>query len=167
MTIPVPRPINHIGIGVPDLDAAIAWYGNCLGYRLVAGPVEMDIEQDHRGRMPEILGPIARRLRVAHLSTGGGPGVELFQTIDPPFERPEIAVQFFRAGPFHFCVTDPDVAGLAARIVATGGKQRSRVWHARPPSEEFTMTYCEDPFGTIIEIHSHPYEIVQSRPKNP
>lgn len=166
MTASVPRPINHIGIGVPDLDKAIAWYEELLGYRLVAGPVTLDSELDRTGRFVEILGESARRLRVAHLSTGGGPGIELFEAIDPPHEPRSGSVEFYRSGPFHICVTDPDVAGLASRIAASGGRQRSRLWFARPPSEEFVMAYCQDPFGTIIEIHSHPYEVVQasSRP---
>ena len=34
--------INHIGLSVPDIDAAIAWYGDVLVFRLVTPPAEMD-----------------------------------------------------------------------------------------------------------------------------
>lgn len=161
MTIPAPRPINHVGVGVSDIDAAIAWYGEILGYRLIAGPLTLDAQKDRTGRLADILGPAARRLRVAHLSTGGGPGIELFEAQDPPHERQDETVPFHRSGPFHLCVTDPDVEGLANRIAASGGRQRSQIWYTRAPSREYAMTYCQDPFGVIIEIHSHPYEMVQ------
>ncbi|CAH0135212.1 hypothetical protein SRABI96_00339 [Peribacillus sp. Bi96] len=30
--------ITHIGLSVPDLDAAIKWYEQVLGFKLLAGP---------------------------------------------------------------------------------------------------------------------------------
>jgi hypothetical protein len=69
-------------------------------------------------------------------------------------------VEFWRSGTFHFCVTDPDIEGLAARIAATGGRRLSKVWDDRSP-HGLRMVYRQDPWGTLIEIHTHRYEIVQ------
>ncbi|WP_141995140.1 VOC family protein [Bacillus sp. B4EP4a] len=34
--------VTHIGLAVPDLDAAIKWYEQVLGFRLLAGPFSFD-----------------------------------------------------------------------------------------------------------------------------
>lgn len=161
MTRTIPRPLHHIGICVPDIDAAVAWYADVMGYRVFTGPVLLDVEKDARGQLKNLFGPKFRKLKIAHLSTGGGCGLELFEPVDPPFEKPASDVEYWRGGPFHFCVTDPDIEGLAARITATGGRQLSEIWDDRPPSNIMKMVYCQDPFGTLIEIHTHSYEIVQ------
>jgi len=160
MTLTSPRPLHHIGITVSDIEAAIKWYADVLGYRVFTGPVLLELETDTRGQVKDVLGPRFRKLKIAHLSTGTGAGIELFEPVDPTFERREEDVEFWKGGPFHFCVTDPDIEGLVARIVATGGRQLSKIWDDRPPSN-MRMVYCQDPFGTGIEIHTHSYEIVQ------
>lgn len=155
-----PRPLHHIGIGVSDIDAAIRFYAEVFGYRVFTGPVTLDLGNDKRGQLKDVLGPRFRAMKIAHLSTGGGVGLELFEPIDPPFERRTEDVEFWKGGVFHFCVTDPDIEGLVTRIISSGGKQLSQIWDDRPPSE-MRMAYCQDPFGTLIEIHTHSYEIVQ------
>ncbi|GLR91130.1 VOC family protein [Bradyrhizobium iriomotense] len=161
MTTALPRPLNHIGIGVPDIEAAIRWYEEVLGYCVFAGPVELSLETDSHGQLRDVLGPPFRRLKIAHLSSGSGCGIELFESIHPPHQRREEDVEFYRSGTFHFCVTDPDIEGLVAKITATGGRQLSQIWDDRPPLGVFRMAYCQDPWGTLIEVHTHSYEIVQ------
>jgi catechol 2,3-dioxygenase-like lactoylglutathione lyase family enzyme len=155
-----PRPLQHVGIAVGNIEAAIKWYENVLGYRLFTGPVDLSLETDTRGHLRDVIGPKFRRLKVAHLSTAGGCGLELFEPVDPPFERPTEDVEFWKGGPFHICVTDPDIEGLIASMVANGGRQLSKIWDDRPP-HSYRMVYGQDPWGTLIEIHTHPYEIVQ------
>ena len=161
MAATCPRPLNHIAIGVSDIEAAIRWYEEVLGFRAFAGPFELAREADETGRIGNVLGPRFGRVRIAHLATGSGVGLELFEVIDPPHERREESIEFWKSGTFHFCVTDPDIEGLVDKIVATGGRQLSRIWDDRPPSGKFRMVYCQDPYGTLLEIHTHSYEIVQ------
>jgi catechol 2,3-dioxygenase-like lactoylglutathione lyase family enzyme len=156
-----PRAVNHVAISVADIDAAIRWYQDVLGFRLFAGPVELSIDDDPRGQLRDVLGPAFRKVRVAHLATGNGVGFEIFQSIDPPHRRSETPVEFWRSGVFHLCMTDPDIEGLTARIVATGGRQLSKIWTDRPPSLDYRMVYCLDPFGTVIEVYTHAYEMFQ------
>ena len=64
---------------------------------------------------------------------------------------------------FHFCVQDPDVEGLAERIVEAGGKKRMQAPRYYYPGEKpYRMIYMEDPFGNILEIYSHSYELIYS-----
>jgi len=162
MSAVYPRSLNHVGVGVSDIDAAIKWYQEVLGFRVFGGPTELSFESSARPQLEDVLGPEFRKIRIAHLATGSGVGIELFQSIDPPHERREEPVEFWKSGVFHFCVTDPNIEELVSKIVATGGKQLSKIWNDRPPSTQHRMVYCQDPFGTLIEIHTHSYEIVQS-----
>ncbi|MGL6367098.1 VOC family protein [Aeromonas veronii] len=98
--------------------------------------------------------------RIAHLSTGDKIGIELFEF--PNSERRENNFEFWKSGVFHFSVQDPDVEGLTARIVAAGGKQRMPVREYYPGEKPYRMVYMEDPFGNIVEIYSHSYELTYS-----
>lgn len=70
--------------------------------------------------------------------------------------------EYWKSGVFHFCIQDPDVEGLAARIVAAGGKQRMPVREYFPGEKPYRMVYMEDPLGNILEIYSHSYELTYS-----
>ena len=155
-----PRALVHVGITVPDLDAAIAWYEDVLGCDRLLGPVVVDAGEGAAGRMAaDVFGPRLRRFRQAQLTTANGVGIELFEFVEPATERPADPLEFWRTGIFHLCVRDPDVEGLARRIAATGGRMRTRV-HESFAGEPYRWCYCEDPFGTIVEIYSHSHEQV-------
>jgi len=75
---------------------------------------------------------------------------------------PTLNFEYWKTGVFHFCVQDPDVEGLAEKIVAAGGKQRMPVREYFPGEKPYRMVYMEDPFGNILEIYSHSYELTYS-----
>ena len=54
------------------------------------------------------------------------------------------------------------IGGGAAKIVENGGKQRMPVREYYPGEKPYRMVYCEDPFGNLIEIYSHSYELTYS-----
>jgi catechol 2,3-dioxygenase-like lactoylglutathione lyase family enzyme len=148
------RAFNHVGMTVPDLDRAIDWYSAVLGFQLIYRRT-----LGHRPAVPEvreIFGPRFGRARQAHMLGANGVGLELFQFLDPPVVVPQDNFRYYETGIFHFCVTDPDLEGLVARILEHGGRQRTKIWQfleGRP----YRLVYCEDPFGNIIEALSHSY----------
>lgn len=152
-----PRALNHIGLAVQDIDAAIDWYGRVLGFELFAGPFEMTSEAEVIGPILQDVLPGVRKVKQAHLAMGGGIGLELFQFVDPPADLSKNNVLPPMTGYFHICVTDPDPVGLAAKIGANGGRQRSKV-HVYPNSTHYLFVYAEDPWGNLIEIYSHDYQ---------
>ena len=153
---------NHIGISIPDLDAAIAWYHDVLGFDLVSGPFDVHFEPSGTGEQArDVLGRDFKSMRMAHLATPNGIGIELFQLIDPPHEPKRDTVEYWRGGIFHLCLTHKDIEGLTQKIVDHGGRQLSKIWLERPPSTEHKMVYCTDPFGTVIEIYTHSYRAMQ------
>ena len=87
--------------------------------------------------------------------------MELFEF---PQTRPEeIPFEYWRPKVFHICFQDPDLEGRIKLIEAHGGRQRMRqVRHYFPGEKPYRMVYCEDPFGNIIELYSHSYELTYS-----
>lgn len=161
--VSMPRPITHVGLSVSDIEAAFAWYRDVLGFRVLSAPTEVDRTDPIAA---DVFGPDFRRMRIAHLASGNGCALELFEFIDPVSEEPGDNFSYWVAGFFHICVVDPCVSELAAQIEATGGKIRgSRVWEMFPDerpgtAEPYLTVYCEDPFGNILEIYSHSHEQV-------
>lgn len=153
----LPRALNHVGITVPDIYRAIDWYGEVFGFRRIMGPRLLEAAGAATPETGHILGPRFRKALQAHLVTANSVGLELFQFVDPPVERPVDSMEYWRIGYWHLCFTDPNIDELAARIVQTGGAQRTAVF-AFLPGTDRKLVYCEDPFGNVIEIFSHSYE---------
>ncbi len=152
-----PRALNHVGLTVPDIERAIAWYGEMFGFRLIMGPRVLAPGAHSTAETGKIFGGEFRKALQAHLVTANGVGLELFQFVEPPTETPGDNMEYWKVGVFHLCFTDPDIEGLARRIAETGGKQRTPVWNFIPGTDR-KLVYCEDPFGNIIELFSHSYE---------
>jgi lactoylglutathione lyase family protein len=156
-----PKTFSHIGLSVSDLDRAVDFYASVLGWYVIMPPTEIEEDDSAIGVMcKDVFGEGFGGFRIAHMSTGDRVGVELFQFRDgyPPADR----LEYRRFGVFHYCVQDPELEALAQRIVDAGGRQRMPVRHYYPGEKPYRMVYCEDPFGNIIEIYSHSYELTYS-----
>jgi methylmalonyl-CoA/ethylmalonyl-CoA epimerase len=77
--------IDHVGIAVPDLDAAIKWYADTLG--LVATHTEINEDQgvreamlhapgDHSGPAVQLLAPLNESSTIARFIGRNGPGIQ-------------------------------------------------------------------------------------------
>ena len=158
------RPVtfSHVGITVTDLDKAVEFYSACFGLSVIMGPTTITHDESAIGQMcDDVFGQGWGSFRIAHMSTGDGIGIELFEF--PNSVRRENNFEYWKTGIFHLCFQDPDVEGMIERIVAHGGKLRmSQVRHYFPGEKPYRMVYCEDPFGNIVEIYSHSYELTYS-----
>lgn len=162
------RVITHVGLVVPDIHAALRWYTSVLGFVALAPPVTLSADS-HAGRVAAaIYGERFGSCKQAQLMAGNGVGLELFEFVEPPTQPRGSDFEYWRAGLFHICVVDPDIHGLAARIVESGGRMRTEVMTLFEDSGA-ELVYCEDPFGTIVEIftHSHEQTFANRRPIAP
>jgi lactoylglutathione lyase family protein len=161
MSATYPRAFSHIGLSVPDLEEAVRFYTEVMGWYVIMPPTEIVEDDSAIGVMcQDVFGSGFGGFKIAHLSTVDGIGLEMFEFRGSEAARG--AFEYRKPGVFHFCVQDPDVEGLAERIVAAGGRQRMPVRHYFPGEKPYRMVYCEDPFGNILEIYSHSYELTYS-----
>jgi lactoylglutathione lyase family protein len=153
---------SHIGITVPDLDRAVEFYAKAFDLYVIMGPTTINHDESAIGQMcDDVFGPGWGSFRIAHLATGDGIGIELFEF---PTTTPEVRpFEYWRPGLFHFCLQDEDLEGRVKRIEALGGKQRmQQVRRYYPGQKPYRMVYCDDPFGNIVELYSHSYELTYS-----
>lgn len=158
-----PRTFSHIGITVPDLEKAVEFYSNVMGWQVIMQPTEIKEENETAiGKMCiDVFGTGWETFRIAHMATGDKIGIELFEFRQSKEQKP--VFNPFGTGLFHFSVQDPDIEGLVKRIVEAGGKQRMPIRAYYPEEKPFRMCYVEDPFGVVFEIYTHSYEMTYSQ----
>jgi len=157
-----PRSFSHIGISVPDIEGAVKFYSQVMGWCVIMKPSVVKKERATAiGQMCiDVFGEDWEEFEIAHMSTSDGIGIELFSFPNGEKNAPEFRP--FNTGLFHFCVQDPDIEGLMNKIVEHGGKQRMPIREYYPNEKPYKMVYVEDPFGIIFEIYSHSYELTYS-----
>ncbi|MEG1587668.1 MAG: lactoylglutathione lyase family protein [Bacteroidales bacterium] len=157
-----PKAFSHIGITVPNLDEAVKFYREVMGWYVIMEPTEIKEENETAiGQMCiDVFGEGWKTFRIAHLATSDKVGIEIFEFKQAAGTRPEFNP--FTTGLFHFSVQDPDIEGLVNKIVEAGGKQRMPIREYYPNEKPFKMCYVEDPFGVVFEIYTHSYEMTYS-----
>jgi len=138
--------VDHVGITVTDLDAAIAWYEEVFGLGVLQGPTVIGGDEE---RVRDIFGPGVADFRIAYLGSEAGTRVQLFQFTEPAVERRPESFEYWRTGISHVGLACADVADAVARLEAHGGRRRSAILGA-PPGPVYC--YCEDPDGNVIEL---------------
>lgn len=150
--------MSHIGVNVPDIAAAVTWYRDVLGCFVLAEPSEVKDDGTHFGNVVKnIFGAKFQSVKLAHVTTACGVGIELFEFVVPKTHTPDNTFDYSRAGIFHFCLTTADVNAAAARVEKNGGKILSRAWKLFN-KESCSVIYCQDPWGTVIEFYDAPYD---------
>jgi len=153
-----PKIINHIAISVPDLEEGMKWYQEVMGFTVVRGPAELDINDTWIGNvLRNIFGSKFRRLRIVWMSSGNNIGFEIFQFIEPKQVIKNQQIKYWAGGIIHVAITERNIEDLTKRIVETGGRQLSDICELNP-KKHHKLVFCSDPFGNIIEIYSHSFE---------
>lgn len=137
--------INHTGLTVTDIDAAVAWYRDVFGLAVVYGPAEVE----GSGRSKVIFGDALSAMKRAVLADDHGVGVELFEFVEPPTVRRKENFEYWKTGIFHICFTCDDVALRLEAVEAAGGRARTA---PLPAGGGRFIAYCEDPFGNVLEL---------------
>lgn len=154
-----PKAFSHIGITVPDLDKAVKFYTEVMGFYVIMEPSTVTEENESAiGKMCiDVFGEGWKTFRIAHLSTADKIGIELFEF--PQTKEHTPVFDPFKPGLFHFSVQDPNIEELVEKIIVHGGKQRMPIREYYPGEKPYRMCYVEDPFGVVFEIYSHSYEL--------
>jgi len=138
--------LEHVGLGVSDMDRSLAFYRDLLGMEVV---MDLNIADDRIGRVVGIPGAACR---IVHLKLG--PAVlELFQYTHPVGQNTARTMRQCDRGLIHvgFRVTDfhRQVETLKSRNVPFLGEPvefRSNVW----------VLYFQGPDGEVCELRQVP-----------
>lgn len=152
--------INHLGITVGDIGAAVAFYTQVFGLRVLVAPQTHRLDTPAGERRADVFGPQWRGMKLAHLVNDEGAGFELFEFLDPASTRPAEPFDYWRQGHSHVCLTVGDLDATLALLLAQGGRQRSRIHQVNPRTR---IVYCEDPWGVVIELSDGSYHRIVGR----
>nr|WP_283188579.1 VOC family protein [Pseudomonas sp. PMCC200344] len=120
------------------------FYTEVMGWYLIMPPTTITEDDSAIGVMcTDVFGAGWGSFRIAHLSAGDRIYVEIFEFRNA--EKPQNNFEYWKTGIFHFCVQDPDVEGLAAKVIAAGGKQRMPVREYFPSERPYRMVYIGRP----------------------
>ncbi|EJL44236.1 hypothetical protein BAG01nite_28400 [Brevibacillus agri] len=76
MTNTYPRSFSHIGLSVPDVQKAVAFYTEVLGWYAIMKPSEIREDDSPIGQMcTDVFGRGWGKLKIAHLATSDKVGV--------------------------------------------------------------------------------------------
>lgn len=127
---------DHVGLAVPDLEAATDWYCETLG--LTAAPPFAIPDTDLRGVML-LHEPSGYRIELLH-RPGARPGLR-------PASAEEAALTL---GYGHICLRVTDVRQEFTRLVEAGCSPRK---HPMPsPRPGGVVSFVADPWGNLIEV---------------
>ena len=138
------RGVHHTAISTPDLDRALAFYRDLLGFRVVlefAWPAGTDAAD-------RITGLEGSSARVAMLQAGNA-HIELFQYRSPTPHPGDPRRPVSDHGITHICLDVTDLDAEYERLVAAG-----MTFHCPPQSlgTDVKTTYGRDPDGNVIEL---------------
>jgi len=146
--------VEHVGIGVGDVDAAIEFYGRHVGFDRVLF--------DYTGELPGLEAVAGRtpRARVAMLENSGatpiGPGrVKLVQVLDGDGPPPVPDGQAWgEVGVCEICLHVRNVQEVHDALVASGCASLMEPMSADVPPVGVTLdiAYVADPWGTKLEM---------------
>lgn len=148
------RGIDHLGLTVPDIDAATEFFSSAFGaqslYDTLDGPAAGALLEQSLG-IPE--GATVQRVRMLRLANG--PSLELFEYGDVDQRAPLRACDF---GIQHFALYVDDLDTALDAVVAAGARPLSEPADL-PGMEEGALNrwvYAEMPWGGLIELVTAP-----------
>ena len=146
--------IDHVGITVPAVDAAAAWFESLLGG---ANPLTFGPFSDKGDFMEQLVdvNPRAVAERIRMIRAGNGPGVELFQ-----YTAPDQDMTFRRNsdwGGHHVAFYVRNIDKAVAYLQSLGAQKRLGPFAVTDgPAAGQTINYFRTPFGTDVELISYP-----------
>jgi lactoylglutathione lyase len=144
------RGIDHAGITVASLEAALHFYRDLIGLRVT------DEGEDAGPELDAITGLSGVRMRYAELDLGAGQLLEVIEFTPPDGGR---LVQSPRdAGASHLALRVDDVDALCARLIAAGVAVPGRPTTITAPGawNGARCVYVEDPDGRTVELVQRP-----------
>jgi catechol 2,3-dioxygenase-like lactoylglutathione lyase family enzyme len=147
--------VDHVGITVPNVSAAVSWFDRVLG---CSSPLAFGPFSDPTGTFIQDLLDVHPRAvveRIQHVRCGDGPSVELFQYSSPDQDRTFRRNSDYGGKHVAFYVRHIDKA--VARMQALGAqKLLGPLAVTDGPAAGQSINYFRAPFGSYVELISYP-----------
>lgn len=155
------RGIDHVGIAVASLEAALGFYRDLLGLRVT------DEGEDGGLELDAITGLTGARVRYAELDLGAGRLLEIVETIAPTGTR--LAQRPYDPGASHLALLVDDVDAVCARLAGAGMTVPGRPMTISTPGawRGARCVYVEDPDGRTVELVERLLDIAPSAAETP
>jgi len=137
------RDVRHTGIVVTDLEAALRFYRDLLGFR------ETKRLEESGAYIDNMLALDGAQVTTVKLTAPDGNLVELLHFRSHPRPRPP-PPEACRIGITHIAFTVEDLEHMHSALTAAGVR-----FNAPPqlsPDGYAKVTFCRDPDGTLIEL---------------
>jgi len=151
------RGIDHIGLTVPDLEAATRFFASAFGAIVLYDALPQSTPGRGGPELEARLGVPAGTVQVAIrlLGLADGPSIELFEYRSPVQAVPATPSDY---GWQHVAFYVDDIEGAARDVVAAGGitlgQPRPLPHLEAGPANRFL--YCRTPWGSTLELISYP-----------
>ena len=134
--------VHHVAISVADMDQALRFYRDLLGF-------ELDWDMDHRGgeALAKVVGMPGADTRIVMLK-GYGLRLELFRYYTPQGKRQEPQRQC-DYGLTHLALQVSNIQKIYERLVKAGVRFNCPPQNPRPG---VWATYMKDPEGVTVEL---------------
>jgi catechol 2,3-dioxygenase-like lactoylglutathione lyase family enzyme len=148
------RGVDHIGITVPDIEAATRFLTEAFGavvlYDMLDGPLSGELIETAL-EVPK--GTVLEHIRMMRL--GESASIELFRYSHVEQRKPVVPSDF---GLQHFCVYVDDIDAAAKRFAAAGGTCFGEPMDlpGKDAGAGNRFLYCRAPWGTVIELVTYP-----------
>jgi glyoxylase I family protein len=138
--------IDHAGITVTSVKAALVFYRDLLGLRVT------DEGEDSGPELDAITGLSGVRIRYAELDLGGGRLLEVIEFM--PAEGSRLAQRPVDPGASHLALRVDDVDALCGRLAEAGVTLLGRPTTITAPGawQGARCVYVEDPDGRVVEL---------------
>jgi catechol 2,3-dioxygenase-like lactoylglutathione lyase family enzyme len=137
--------IQQIGVGIPDMEAAWAWYRKYYGLnvRIFQEAAEAPLMLDYTG------GEVHSRNATYAINIQGGGGLEIWQFTSRKTEPPSFKVQLGDYGIYAAKIKSRDIVATLAEFQTLGLTTKSELLKDPAGREYFTAT---DPYGNLFQI---------------
>lgn len=153
----LPRGVNHIGLTVPDLEAATEFFRSAFGAKVAYDGLTRDDEPRSGAQVERQLGlpPGATIVAQRMLQIGTGPGFEVFEL---EHTDPQRAAGLADIGWGHVSLLVDDIDAVCARATSAGARALD-VPHDNSRHEDTpgnASLYLLTPWGSIVELQALP-----------
>ncbi len=144
------RGLDHAGITVGSIEAALAFYRDLLGLRVI------DEGSDEGPELDAIIGLPGVRLRYADVDLGGGQVLELLEYQAP--DGSSLSQRPCDPGATHLALRVDGIDALCARLVAAGVRIAGSPTTITAPGDWHGVrcVYVDDPDGRTVELVQRP-----------